>query len=377
MSRKGHSRSEMKRNNEKRSSRRTMLKSAGGLAIAGIGGPMATRVRASPTEDVEITYSYSHKDVHNPEKGINEETKEVPKEWYSELTHARQVRSKKNFEKKPGVQSVSVLPGKYGGQSAKIRVGASEKTAEEADKHVDDILGSIPDWSEGVEIEKEEVGIGKSVTCYDSDYGNSVPGGAKVETGDGSAYGTLSGAVYYIGYGPRFATNYHIFNEYDDVAGKKMHHPESTNEAIGEIDIAGCGKDIVVAESINNHTASDEIAGTSLSVVGQYTKDGVDDLIAADKSATKNGVKSCETSGKVVASDGYIGYVDDGCGDRNYQVKGEWTTNPGDSGSAAYRDVGGGEAKVLSMNAGTDPLNGNTYGFGAYHLDDYFSIYWA
>jgi hypothetical protein len=364
-------------NNERVSGmgRRRFLKalSAAGLTGASASYLTADDVKAAASDEVPIVYAHRHEDPTRPEAGIETKVKYVPADWYNELEHARRVRRSMGLENLDGVVEVGAAPGKYGGRGAHIDVGIAREVARDAGTTFDEVAGRIPTSREGIEIRIREVGMPQLDNCYNSDYGDSVPAGAIAKNSDG-AYGTLTGGVYDDGAGPKFTTNQHIYN---DVSDDSMFHDDTSNSPVAEIYDSKCNLDYVLGEPANGHSPTQSIAGTNLTINYQYDRNGIDDLIAQDETARKNGVRTCETSGKIVKSGGYIGVVDDGCSDRDFQVKGEWDTNGGDSGSAVYRDMGDGDAGILSMHAGTDPLNGNAFGFGAYHLEDQQNIYWA
>ena len=355
--------------------RRRFLKavSAAGLTGASAAWLTADDVVAASSDQVPIVTMFRHEDPTNPEQGVETRVKNVPADWYNQLQHARRVRRSVQAERIDGVVEVDTLPGVYGGRSAKIRVGISREAAQQAGTSLERAMSKIPAQQNGVEIEVREVGLPTTANCYDDDYGDTVPGGAIVKNGDGG-YGTLTGGVYDDGYGPVFATNHHIFN---DVSDDNMYHDTTVDDPVGYVYESVCNLDYVLGYTQYGHSASTTIADTGLSIEYQYAKTGIDDLVAQQLSATKRGVRSCETTGTVVSSDGYIGAVDDGCWDREFQVKGEWTIDNGDSGSPAYRQIGTDEAAVLSMNAGRDPLTNNAFGFGAYHLYDEQRIYWS
>ena len=355
--------------------RRRFLQLLSGAGLTGVSAAWLTAedVQGAGSDEVPIVEMFRHEDPTQPDQGVETEVKYVPADWYNELEHARRVRRSLQLERLDGVTEVDTRPGIYGGRSAKVRVGVSPEAAQGAGTTYDEVVSRIPAQKEGIEIEVEEVGMPELTSCYNSDFGDSVPGGAIVKNTDGG-YGTLTGGVYDDGYGPRFITNQHIFNS---VSNDNMYHDDTYEDPVGYIYDAYCNLDYVIGYEQYGHTASTEIAGTSLTIEYQYAKSGIDDLVAQEETAKKQGVRTCETSGTVVSSAGYIGLVDDGCSDRDWQVKGEWYIDNGDSGSPAYRDLGNGEAAILSMNAGRDPLNGNAFGFGAYHLYDEQNIYWS
>lgn len=355
--------------------RRRFLKALSAAGITGASASYLTAgdVEAAASDEVPIVYAYRHEDPTRPEAGVETKVKYVPADWYNELEHARRVRRSMGLENLDGVVEAGVATGKYGGRSAHIDIGIAREAAQRAGTTFEEVASRIPASREGVEVKIREVGMPELTNCYNSDYGDNVPGSAIIKNTDGG-YGTLTGGVYDSGAGPKFVTNQHIYNSVSD---DSMFHDDTSDTSVAEIYETKCNLDYVLGNPANGHSATQEIAGTSLTINYQYSRNGIDDLIAQDETAKKHGVRTCETSGKIVKSGGYIGAVDDGCSDRDFQVKGEWKIDDGDSGSATYRDMGDGDAGILSMNAGRDPLNGNAFGFGAYHLEDQQNIYWA
>jgi len=345
---------------------------------AGTAGFSFTQVSTgviSGTSDAttEIIYAIRRNKSDDSSKLFIEKKKEVPADWYEDVQHAEQAYKNSQIATIIGVVEFDVLPAKYSGRNSQLRVGISKERANEAGKDVEDVEEKIPDTVDGVEVVIDYVGVPTLTSCYDNDQGDIVPGGAKVSEVDGG-YGSLSAAMYpTCCYAPegRFATNQHIWADKSGYPPQyDMYHPEEYDDAIGDIYKDDCELDFVMASGINGHSPTSDIVGTGLTVQEQYTQDGISDLAAQDETATKRGVRTCETSGKIVTANGYIGFVDKGCGDRGHQVKGEWYTDDGDSGSTVYRDIGNGEAAALSMHAGKDPMNGNGFGFGAYWLKE-------
>ena len=335
-----------------------------GFSLASAAHLTVDDVRAAASDEVPIVHSFEREDPGNPESSMKAVKKNVPADWYENLKHAEKAYNDAGIWRIPGVVSCEVRPGEYGGRNAII-------TAQVEKSQKDAALEQIPSDVSGVPV---EVTVGSNPQlhgCPSGDQGSDIGGGPKCTTGSGS-YGTLCSPAIKNNE-KHFATAAHLYANTSDES--HVYHPGDAKAAIGKKEYDNCNLDLYVADPVNGHEPRMRIEGKSADVVGQYTQDGISDLAANNKNGVKLGANTCETTGQVYTANGYIGPVDKGCSDRGKQVKGEWDGAGGDSGGPTYRYVDIDEVKILSMHHGQDPLNDNSYGFGAYHLTNK-SGYW-
>lgn len=301
----------------------------------------------------------------------------VPADWYNDLQRTKEVRDRIKLRNRPGVVETATHPGMFGGRNSYIFVGVSKKQAQKDGKSVADAKANIPERVDGVKVKVKEVGnptTAASCSGYttSADQGSIVPRGVQVETAYDS-FGTLAGIIYSeddFGHRPHFITCQHLW--YGDGGDDEyLYHPYESDGAIGKNEWVDCKYDYAISGPVNGHTPSQGIIGTDINITGYYTQVGVEGLAANGEYASKVGNTTCFTEGQIRSADGYMGYVNGGCGNKGSQVK--WgccgDVKPGDSGSLAYYQWGDSEAWALSLCSGHDPLaNDRVYGTGAYQI---------
>lgn len=361
--------------------RRSMLRTVGSVGGATAGLTIIGSSRAAPKSSkyVDIDYAYRRKELGDTSTPIILEQKEVARDWYEELRKVEKRRQEAKFEERSYVGEVYTTPPIRGGKGGEVHVGVYENPDGDVSPH----LPSTQEAREKIPSKLDNTPIKTFVTgefnlgCYEDDYGASVPTGAVMEKGYESGYCTLGAALHKDG-NRYFSTCQHVF--YGDTVSDEKLYNKDEDDAIGDIIEAHCKDDFVVAEPINGHSPSGRIVGSNgdvsdLTIVKQFTKDALQDKIANGESLTKRGVRTCETSGKIKVADGYIGYVDIGCGNRYQQLKWEGGFNGGDSGSVAYQKIGSANDTVGIAGTcnGTDPnlAAPNTFGTGAYKIKNY------
>ncbi|CQH63923.1 uncharacterized protein HHUB_4227 (plasmid) [Halobacterium hubeiense] len=360
-----------------RSGRRTFLKT---VAIGSSIAFGAGHVSAATDEEVTIT------EARVPmESGADAEyevvEKDVPKDWHEAVTHATEVHDREKFYQRDDVVATLVNPDTFDNAEPSIEVEVKESGSSSRDSISPGDERSLPDSIGGVPVEKKKVeetsdpSITPSIqsACGTGDYGSTPPGGVECS---GSSPGTLSsplvkdGTMY-------FATCWHIFGSspVDDSAELS----QSDGNTIGKVTDGDSTDDFVACEPANGHTPTRELYGTNYKIWGNYTKSGVQALAADNKSITKQGVGTCETSGEVR---GVGTNVFDGSTTRHEQVR--WgsssTLEDGDSGAVAYRHHQDDKVLAVAMCGGvTSPYNlGGRYAFGtgAYHINQEYGYGW-
>lgn len=328
-------------------------------------------VQAAASDEVPITYAIVR---NESDTGYEPKKKMVPADWYNDLQHAHNVHQQANFLKRPGVAGTTVIPGKYGGENAKIRLEVSKQKASHDSVSLPVAKAALPDAINGVPIEVVEVGS-PQLSCYESNYGSSPPAGVQIN--HGSTYGSLGSPMVKNG-NKYFTTNYHIFG--GSPTDEKLYQDSST--AIGKVSAYDCSQDFVACTPLNGHTPTRDIVDSSYYTWGHYTASGVDDLAAQGAAAEKHGQRTCKTSGTIHGrGDAWV--YDANCISRHDQVK--WGTAVedfynGDSGSVAYHQYSGDKVLVLDLNAAyvpkDDPTGDYCFGTGAYKIYNSYGFGW-
>ncbi|USZ69076.1 hypothetical protein NGM10_04895 [Halorussus salilacus] len=359
--------------------RREILSAVGAAGVGTIGLSTIGTAQSDPLSGkfAEIDYALRREKLGDTSSPLTMETKEVSKDWYQSLRKAEQIREQTNFESRSYVTEVDLIPPKHGGSGPKIEVGIlqnTEKTAGPELPSSQKAREEIPAEIDGVPVDVHETGSFE-LGCYETDYGEYVPTGAEMEAGYNDTHCTMGAPLHKDGK-MYFSTCQHIFYK-DDPLTRKLYNQDE-DEAIGDVVDQHCRDDFVAAEPINGHEPTYSLADsngttTDLTIVKQFTKDALQDKIANDENLTKRGITTCETSGKIRSANGYIGYIQDGCSDRNHRLK--WGKSgdfdDGDSGSIAYQQVGHDQVGVAGTCNGRDPAaNGRVFGASAWWIED-------
>ena len=348
--------------------RRQLMKYLGslGLGAATAATLTADDVRAASSGEVPITYAMHRDDEagqYIPQK------KSVDAAWLNSVTVAHRVHDRRDFQSRPGVVGTTVRPGSQDGGETEVTVEIAPEAAHREGGSIDTVRKNLPTEVDGIPVRAIEAKEPELANCYDDDpYGVNPPAGVKCGDDDGN-WGSLGSPMWNPDNGEfYFCTNYHVFN---DPQNDQMHQEGST--AIGDVVDYDCYDDFVVCEGINGYYPSTKIVDNDVWTIGWYSASGIDDLASRDEIVTKNGVRTCQTAGKVKGR-GHVWVAEDtSCNARYDQVK--WGNDTdmgnGDSGSTTWNYLGDGDAYVLNLNAGwtyTVDMNSYVYGTGAYEL---------
>lgn len=319
--------------------RRSFIKSLSGL---GFGITTALHltpedVRAANNNEVPVVIGFETSS-DNPGEKIPV-TKNVPADWYNDYRHADSVykRKREEISNVSSVESIWLVPGKYGGRNARIKVTVAKGTASQA-------YGQIPESIDGVPIEITEVGGYELGTCSTGNYNyghypDDVPG--SVQICNGNVYGTLTGRIYDGNdLNDYFVISNHIYGgrgtEYQD---EPLYQPESYYDTLGRVEYGHCGYDAMKIRPVNGHNPITRIedATPSEDLTGWYSKEGLGDLSADGQSVKKYGCRTGYSQGKIESGDGWSQAY--GC-TKYGQL--QWGDNDdfddGDSGSLVYHE---------------------------------------
>ncbi len=364
-------------------SRRRLLKAGGaGAAGAALVWGLGTNRRRS-ADQTDIVYAMTRSE---PGTGpLRARTREVPTDWYENTQRAFAIQDELRKRDLPSLLGSFAIPGSYDEPAASITVDTADEGPQETleelsgDLAIDlNIIDGLPSNS-GAEFR-----LARSYQVSDLDR-KRVPGGFTCQTREG--FGTLAPALFDERDGSRyFATSNHVYG-----AGgtKKTEHegePLSLRSGersrhIGHADRGYPLADIVRVSPIDGYRPVPAISrGDPGTVIGQYTREGLADLMARGEELEKIGALSDHTSGQIAGINGITCYVGSICKRGQLKWGDEDTMTDGDSGSVNFRPdpehpeeyaiVGG------INNARTWwPGAGFTWGTAAHHLLDEYGLH--
>lgn len=304
----------------------------------------------------------------------------MPSRWYRSLSTAFAVQEELASTGLPEVLSSFAVPGTYDDPAASLAVEATS----------DGVRGSIEALSRDLAVDLTVVdgipptssdgpSIAESYQVADLDR-TAVPGGVACRSEE--SVGTLAPALY----DERereafFATSNHLFRGIDGERAPVSLFRENETRRIGRVDRAYPAADIARIEPTGGYHPVPEIArGSPGTVIGQYTKAGLADLMARGERLRKIGAFSDRTGGEIEGIDGVTCYSGEVCKRGQLKWGDESTMVDGDSGSVNYhRDPENPDEYVLVgglNNARTWwPGADFTWGTAAHHLLDEYGLH--
>lgn len=313
-----------------------------------------------------------------------DEVKYVPADWYNDYRQADRINRRVSFtDRHDEIVGQWLVPGDYGGESARIDVEISQN-ATGTPRDV------IPEQIEGVPIEVVEVaGHELMAGCHEGDdYGSAVPGGVEIATTDGS-----SGSM-----GPRvlnsndskvyFGTCQHVYDTCgSNTEGRDLYHPSTNDNSLGTVDTALNFEDFVAVDAAN-HTPQAKIAKPDstpsdpsyFDITGSFSKDALSERKAAGNGLRKIGITTCQTFGDISKVAGTVADENPCTIEKKGQV--QWGQDgdiePGDSGAVAFAKENG-NWYVASLTNGMSPtdLASYVFGTGIYRIHDKTGFYYG
>ncbi len=301
----------------------------GTLTTAGVALTVPRSVRADPGDTVEIVVE------RYGETGVR--TKEVPAEWWAQMTRAREVHRTLDaqFDADPGV--VDVRLGTSSNWLGDHRDGQVNVYVDPAD-----VAPAVPSSVDGVPVERREFDPdGEPLDTCNTGTEDPVSAGWQIESDpDGSIF-TGSSRVTDSNGVERLSTCSHGFDPCTTAGTGDTVTMSDDSYEIGEVDVLRTDLDYAAV----GQTYGDDISGydgyvdrpdeypSELDITGWVTENGVADLVASDETVYKTGRTSCTTNGVVdemYVSDGVCGSSD------NHFVHATMRTDGGDSGAPYY-----------------------------------------
>lgn len=289
----------------------------------------------------EIVYAHARPPSDPASGRVHARTKTVPADWHTSLEQAFTVQERLRTANLSSFVGSFAVPGSYDDPDASISVVATDRSILDSleslasgltvDLTLIDSLPNAP-WNEPTKTDSYQV------SSLDRSY---VPSGVVCATEHGE--GTLGPALYDAERRTKyFTTSNHLFGadgtkttEHEGTPLSLLHGEESRE--IGRVVRGYPWADVVRVAPIDGYRPTSEIADVSPgTVIGQYTKAGLADLMARDESLHKFGAFSRHTTGQIVGVDGVTCYFGKICKHGQLVWGTEETMTDGDSGSVTY-----------------------------------------
>ncbi|WP_254768961.1 hypothetical protein [Salinilacihabitans rarus] len=367
-------------------------------ALTGLGMTVGSAVYITPedvkgasADQVPIVKGHTFAEPGDPTTERVTVKENVPADWYNNLKRAERVQEALKLEEIDEVSLVETRPPEPGGENAYIYVEVAEKLATESKKNAGDIVGGIPERSNGIEIEavvNERVGYeseddqessGSKNEIDVESHSATVNPGQAIYTGNGTS-GTAGGRVYYDSHDyPRFITCHHLWHG-EEPDRNNVDVYDSSNVDLGYAINGDCKSDYLVFAPESDVSVSNRVSGGIIAdITGEYSQDYVNILAGEGESVEKQGKTTGYTTGELHTANGYVAFVGfEGCDDRSDQVRwGDGSDfDDGDSGSVAWYQWGDDydENWAVSLNAGTywdSSLSLTVFGSGTWHFPNY------
>ncbi len=364
-------------------SRRRLLRTVGAagvgtgvvLGLAADEGALADRTR--------IVYANART---RPESGpFQPRTKSVPAEWHRNLTLAFEIQASIRAAVPSSLVGAFAVPGTFDEPEASISVAATDEGIGET---LEDLSGGLSidlNIVEGLPSGgDDEPTLSEAYQVSDLDE-RRVPSGYVCGT-DG-VVGTLAPALYDAGSGAaHFATSNHVFGAAGTKATEHEGEPlsilrDDETRRIGRVVRGYPEADVVRVAPEGGYRPVSAIArATPGTVIGQYTKAGLADLMAREEPLQKVGAFSNHTAGAIEGIDGVTCYTGEVCKAGQLKWGGEASMADGDSGSVSYHEdpehpeeyvLVGGINNARTWWPGMD----FTWGTGAHHLLDEYGLH--
>lgn len=320
-------------------SRRGFLKASVTLGVGAIAGWGLTSVSEPSDSMVEITYALARSE---PASGrVHARTKTVPADWHTNLEQAFAVQEHLRTANLSSFVGSVAVPGSYDDPDASISVVATDRSILDSLEPLVSgltveltLIDSLPNapWNEPTKTESYQI------SSLDRSY---VPAGVVCVTENGT--GTLGPALYDAERRTKyFTTSNHLFGadgtkttEHEG-ASLSLLHDGATRE-IGRVVRGYPWVDVVRIAPTGGYHPTSKLADVSPgTVIGQYTKVGLADLMARDESLHKFGAYSKHTTGQIKGVDGVTCYIGKICKHGQLMWGTEETMTDGDSGSVTY-----------------------------------------
>ena len=367
------------------SSRRRVLRAgaavgvgAGAALVLGLGADHGTTAGRT-----EIVYAMAR-----PEPGsgpLRPRTKEVPTDWHESTLRAFEVLESLRETDLSALLGSFAVPGSYDDPQASIAVDAADESPRET---LESLVGDLSlelDVLDGLPPNRRDrPTIDEAYRASDLDR-RRVSGGFTCATDD--SFGTLAPALFDERDDSRyFATSNHL---YGDAGEKETEHEgeelslpsDRSARTLGRVVRGYPSADVVRVDPVDGYRPMPEVARASPgTVIGQYTRTGLADLMARGERLEKLGAISDRTAGRIEGIDGTTCYTGEVCKRGQLKWGDERTMTDGDSGSVNFHaDPENPDRYVLVggiNNARTWwPGADFTWGTAAHHLLDEYGLH--
>ena len=365
--------------------RRTVLRAGLNTGVAaGVVWGLGAANYASSADLGTITYALARPDPDATDT-LERRTKDVPVAWHESLRLAFDAQKTIQDTGLEPLVSSFVVPGSYDQPQASVSVHATEES----------VVGQLEEAVPDVPIDVNVVDELPPRPEPDPDHGSayqiadlesaSVPGGVLCDTNYGS--GTLTPALFDAETGERFfATSNHVYADEGTKEDEHRSEPlwvvhDDTGFQIGSVVRGYPLADIVQVEPVDRYRPAAAIERASPSrVIGQYTRLGLADLMAREKSLEKVGAISDRTAGEIKGVNAMTCYSGAVCKPGQLIWGDEEDLTDGDSGSVNFHpDPENPDEYVLVgwiNNARTWwPGSNFTWGTAAYHLLEEYGLH--
>lgn len=362
--------------------RRDVLKAGAALGLGAAGGLVGTTLSRRTDHTVEIVYALTRS--RGPREGVTRRTKTVPADWHATLTQAFEARAQLADVGLSSYLSSFVVPGSFDEPQASVSIATTDPAVPDA---VGRILPDFPvettvlDDIPGGWWDDRPPGEGYKIPDLNP---SRVPSGIACTSGDMT--GTLGPALYDRNRDSRyFTTSNHLFGAKGAKRTAHVGEPlfifqDGGPEVVGRVARGYPWADVVRVEPTGGYAPASKIATVSPgTVVGQFTKVGLADLMAREERLRKFGAFSRSTTGQIKGIDGITCYAGKVCKQGQLKWGSEQTMTDGDSGSVSYHpDPENPDAHLLVAginNARTWwPGMDFTWGTAAYHLREQYGL---
>lgn len=324
-----------------RYSRRHILRTAANVGIGaglvwGVGSDYATTA-----ERVEIEYAMVRAPGDGP--SLEPRTKRVPADWHASTQTAFEVQRRLREATLPSLFASFVVPGSFDDPAPSLAVGATSESV------VESVAELVGDLDVNVELDvlaevapkpdpPETAGDPHEVADLDRRW---VPGG--VHCGSPASNGTLASAAFEPRTGRRyFLTSNHVYGAEGTKVTAHRNEPldlESGDErrTIGRVERGYPDADVVKVAPADDAVPVPVVSmDQPVSVVGQFTRIGLADMMARGEPLRKFGAYSGYSEGPIVGVDGFTCYLGDVCKSGQLKWGDKRAITDGDSGSINY-----------------------------------------
>lgn len=368
-------------------SRRRLMSSLTALGMTAGSAAYITPedVKAAGSDQVPLVKGHTFEEPGDPTTERVTVKEYVDADWYNNLKRAEKVQKALVLEEIDEVTLVETRPPEPGGENAYINVEVAKKLSAEANKNASDIVGELPERSNGIRIEatvNESLGYESEEDegASESEQDDSIEStSATVNAGQELHTGSSGGRVYFDSHdNPRFITCHHLWHGEEPVENSVSVYDSGVE--LGSAIAGDCTSDYIIFSPESDVFVSNRVdMGSVVDITGEYSQDYVNFLAGEGESVRKYGQRTGYTVGELHTANGYVAYVGgEGCDDRSDQVR--WGDgddfDEGDSGSVAWYEYGDGyeDNWAVCLNAGTyldSSLSMTVFGSGTWHFPNY------